>query len=923
MRSSWALLWRWAASLLLSSIRRPLELQRDHKPIAKEEDSQSLSFNLVSYFLPFLQCPRNRPLESEQAFETTQKAYICCNLTSSRCTLTKPFVGGSMRRYFVAISLFLSVLSGLQASGQTQRALIIGINTYQPAGTTAEHPAGCIYGRCELGTFENLEGSVNDAQAIADLLTSPKFGFPAGNVVLLTNPVPPHPRAGVVLLPADQTTRDGILAAMQKYLVDVPQKGDTVVFYDASHGSLRINSKGTKIQVLVNGNLVHADSTLVPSDAYKGGFDVRDREMTRIFNAALDKGVHLTVIFDSCHSGGATRGIGPKYRERSLAFDPRDIGEAPDTLPNGQPRPAPTERDDNPALVFSAAQQDQTAKESPPPDTVTEPHGAFTAALVEALQVLPANAPASVVYQRVKAVLEGNGVSDQEPDLDASAKRRQEPLFGGQAANSGKVLTAALKTDDDGAVWLDIGRVSGVGPGSEFTSTAETGPSKGIVLRVSDLQGIARSTAQIVSPAKATVAPGEIFELTKLVPAQSDPLFFWHWPSSLSEDEILAAAAEVKASGAVSVTDPAEEPWTDILSWDGTNWTIQSAGQSAVSGAAQKTGQQPGAALNLDTKRSAPAILGAKLTADALKQHLHPGTKLWVNLPAPKELAAKLALQDNGSAVKGADSLASANYILTGVLTADGPSYAWFHKNEFDAGPQVNPVKDHSPGCSATSQYPVRTDWTALGDATQIDSVSKKLNDYALRLGKVHGWFNLSDSATAQAAADYYKLTMVGATDTTPLSADKPARQGDRMRMALASEDRVTDPRWVYVLDIDCHGGGTLLYPVNYSENQFPNAGESDREFVLPHSLTLHIGPPYGVDTLILLSTAQPLPDPSELNFTGVASRGTRGAESPLQQLLANASSGTRGFAEPIPTNWGIDMTRIRSVPADATKQAQ
>ena len=819
-----------------------------------------------------------------------------------------------MKRYLGAISVVLCVLSGLQVAGQTKRALLIGINTYQPAGTQAEHPAGCIYGRCELSAFENLEGSVNDAQAMADLLVSPKFGFRADKVVLLTNPGPPRPRAGVVVLPAAQTSRDGILAAMQKYLVDLPQRGDKVVFYDASHGSLRINSKGTKLQVLVNGKLVHADSTLVPADAYKGGYDVRDREMTRIFNAALDKGIHLTAIFDSCHSGGATRGIGPKYRERSLAFDSRDIAEAPDALPNGQSRPAPTEREDNPALVFSAAQQDQTAKESPPSETMTEPHGAFTAALVEALQVLPANAPASVVYQRVKAVLEGNGVSDQEPDLDASSARRQQPLFGGQAADSGKVLTAALKTDEDGLVWLDIGRVSGIGPGSEFTSTAETGAGKGVVLRVHELDGIARSTANVVSPAKAKVAPGDVFELTKLVPAESDPLLFWLGPSNLSEDDILAAAAQVKASGAVSVSDPAEETWTDILSWDGTSWTLQHATAIAPPAAESST------TINLDTKPTAPIRLGAKLTADGLKQHLQPGAKLWVNLPAPKELAAKLAMRDSGSAVQGAANLASANYILTSVLTQTGPAYAWFHKSEFDAGPRANPVNDHSPGCSATSPYPVRTDWTALVDATGIDSVGKKLNEYALRLGKVHGWINLSDSATGESAASYYKLTLVRASDETALPADQPAQKGDRMKMALQSDGPVTDPRWVYVLDIDCHGKGELLYPINYSENQFPNAGESDRKFVLPHSLTLRIGEPYGLDTLILLSTAQPLPDPSALNFEGVATRGARGPDSPLQKLLSSASSGSRGFAEPVPTNWGIEMTRIRSVAPSAAK---
>ena len=186
-----------------------------------------------------------------------------------------------MKMYVAALSSLVLALTGTLAVSQTQHALVIGINTYQPAGTTAQHPAGCIYGRCELGSFENLEGAVNDAQAMADLLTSPKFGFPASQVALLTNPAPPKPRSGVVVLPSAQTDHDGILAAMQKYLVDIPRRGDNVVFYDASHGSLRANSKGNKLTILMGGKYVHADSTLVPSDAYKGGFDVRDESRAK------------------------------------------------------------------------------------------------------------------------------------------------------------------------------------------------------------------------------------------------------------------------------------------------------------------------------------------------------------------------------------------------------------------------------------------------------------------------------------------------------------------------------------------------------------------------------------------------------------------------------------------------------------------
>ena len=793
-----------------------------------------------------------------------------------------------MKAYIAAFSALACFFAASLATAQTERALLIGINTYQPAGTTPDHPAGCIYGRCELGTFENLDGSVNDAQAMADLLTSPKFGFPAANVVLLTNPAPPHASPGVTLLPADQTTHDGILAAMQKYLVDLPQKGDTVVFYDASHGSLRVNSKGNKLTVLVGNQYVHADSTLVPSDAYKGGYDVRDREMTHIFNAALDKGVHLTVIFDSCHSGGISRGIGPVYRERALAFDPRDIAQAPDTLPDGKPAPSPTERPDNPALIFSAAQQDQTAKEMP---SGTEPHGAFTAALLQALQAMPADTPASVIYERVNAVLQGGNVPDQDPELDAMAERRDQPLFGGAAAKSDKVRAAALATNDDGSISLDIGRASGLGVGSEFTATTPNGSGQTVQLRITSLDGLARSSAEIVSPAGAKVSPGDLFELSKWIPADNPPLLVWLWPSNLSEDQIDAAAVQVQASGAALVSDPAEQPWTHVLSWDGTNWTLQQAGSTA------------------------PISLGAPLTADAVKKNLPAGAKLWVNLPPSQELAAEVKPAGAESAVQTASNLSVAHYALTGVLTADGPAYAWYHKSELAAGPPSPNAPAHSPGCSATSPYPVRSDWVPVGNASAIDAASDKLNHYSSLLAKVHGWLELANSPADASSDEYYSLTLLPSGATTPLPANQTTHQGDKLTLALTSSDRIVDQRWVYVLDIDCHGRGPVLYPRDYAENHFPNDADNGRQFVLPGAPVQIIGPPYGVDTLIMLSAEQQL-DPYALNFEGVATRGSRGVPSPLEKLLNQTSGGTRGFSGEVPTNWSIGMMTVHSAPS-------
>jgi hypothetical protein len=414
-----------------------------------------------------------------------------------------------------------------------------------------------------------------------------------------------------------------------------------------------------------------------------------------------------------------------------------------------------------------------------------------------------------------------------------------------------------------------------------------------VQLRIASLDGIARSSAQIVSPAEAKVAAGDVFELSKWVPADNPPLHVWLWPSNLTEDQILAAVGQVRASGAALVSDPAEEQWTHVLSWDGSHWMLQQAGSaSAVS-------------------------IGAPLTADGIKQHLPAGAKLWVNLPPSHDLAAKLAPASADSAVQPADSLANAHYALTGVLGTDGPAYAWYHKSELAAGPPSSAAAPHSPGCSATSQYPVRTDWVAIDNADAIDSGSAKLNNYSSLLAKVHGWLELADSPADASTADFFSLSLIPSTGSAPLPANQPAHQGDQLKMALQSTNRVIERRWVYVLDIDCHGRGQVLYPGNYAENQFPNDADTGRQFILPGAPTLRIGPPYGVDTLIMLSTAQPLPDPYALNFEGVASRGTRGVASPLEKLLNQTSGGTRGFSDEVPTNWGIGLMTVHSIPKD------
>ncbi|HTW60582.1 MAG TPA: caspase family protein [Terracidiphilus sp.] len=885
-----------------------------------------------------------------------------------------------MKAHPVALAALAAVLVSAPLPSQTggqagaKRALLVGIDLYQPTGTQAQHPAGCHGGRCDLPVFNNLDGPLNDVAAMRDLLSSPKFGFDPKDIVIVTNPALPPAQLPFANLPPAATTHDGLLAAMQKYLVDVPQKGDTVVFYYAGHGSLRVNSKGTKLAMLVDGKPSHADSTLVPSDAWTGNYDIRDREMTRIFNASLDKGVRLTVLLDSCHSGSFTRGveIGKQYTERSLGYDPRDIDEGPDLLPSGDEAPAPTERKTNPALVFSAAQQDQTAKERDFGDTpsTTVAHGAFTVALIKALETLPADAPASDVYRQVSATLEGEQVGDQTPALDASEDRMREPLFGGMKADAGKTRAAVIGVDEDeGTVLLDAGQLSGIDAGSEFTSLGADSEGRHTKLKVDSLDGLAHATAKVVTPLKATVTVGQVFELSKWVPSEIDTLHVWTWPANLGVQAIEGTVEQVKTADVSVVDDPVEKPWTDMLAWNGSAWELRHAGQTvdtpmgasltadavqtSAGGAARICAdnsltadekqalsavknpaisyqtdvkgcdtfllKQNGAWLVRHVERASTRTLGPTVDAAALKQALGAEAKLWVNLPPPQELAARLALHVDGSLVKGVDDVAGADYILAGSLSDDGPQWAWFHKVEYMAGPRAAQTHDHSPGCSTNSKYPVASDWVVLADPASAADASSVLNGYAERLAKVNGWLNIADNLSGASDAEYYSLVFKRITDQSVLPEGVAAKQNERFKMYLSSDDQIIEKRWVYVLDIDCHGKGSLLYPLDTADNRFPNDADTPMQFVLPGAPTLRIGAPYGVDTVLLISTQEPLPDPYALNFEGVSTRGgSAGASNPLQQLLSGASAGTRGPLPEMPTNWSIDAMTLKSIPEGA-----
>jgi hypothetical protein len=807
-----------------------------------------------------------------------------------------------LRRARSRVALFSwaigSLLFTLPAVAQTKRALLIGIDTYEAKGIALSKPAGVGQrndatgaSRWDLLEWGNLDGSLNDVESVHELLASPKFSFAENNIHIVEE---------------EKATREGILQAMKKYLLDEPNPGDTVVFYYAGHGSQRYNSLTDKP--------FHLDETIVPADASSGAFDIRDKEIARLFNQIVDKGILLTAVFDSCHSGSIARGIpvGSQGKVRFLAYDTRDAADAPDKGPDGKPAARPEDRPGG-VLVLSATQHDQSAMEWTGSDG--KPHGAFTVAFLDALQTLPANSSAHDIYKRVKVLLLGMGVP-QQPDLGGPTERIHLSMFSNSAGADR--LTVAVRPEgvnSDGTVELDGGLALGLGRGSELRKVGLVPGKPEVRVRITQLEGLSKSKAEIIRPADPNqFQPGDLFELAAWVAPENSRLQVWMPPASLSNASLVRVAEEVgklrQAENVRWIDDPVQFSPDYVMAWDGSQWTLTKAGGAAVS-----LGQNP----------AAPAILS----------HLPSKGKagFFLALPPSSELlpALKLGRGTDNSAVEVAASPEHAQYLLIGRSAGKEIEYAWLKKNitENDVKSKLDSNEDGNV-CSSDSPYPPRTNWLPLGNAADsVAKTSETLIEYADRLARVRSWLELPAPPGGANEAFPYRLALKradSATGTKPsdkgLIQDGTVVEGDTYGLVLRAEGKITAStprRWVYVLAIECSGEGQLLYPRSGEGNFLPEKGPDAKAWPTEIDLSgtsgaFSIGSPFGIDTYILLTTADQIADLSAFSFSGVLQAARGGPKSPLAQLLGNASANARGINPVVPVNWSVQYMPIRSV---------
>jgi hypothetical protein len=167
-------------------------------------------------------------------------------------------------------------------------ALLIGIDCYLPGRL----PDGIWY--------PPLGGCVRDIAHIEDFLRN-QLKIPENNVQKLTSSVGPD---NTPLEKEEQwPTYENMVAAF-KNLTDLANPGDHIYVHYSGHGgrakTLVPEKKGE------NG----VDEALVPTDIHKSEARyLRDLELAVICQRIVEKEIHLSVVLDCCHSGGAVRGV--------------------------------------------------------------------------------------------------------------------------------------------------------------------------------------------------------------------------------------------------------------------------------------------------------------------------------------------------------------------------------------------------------------------------------------------------------------------------------------------------------------------------------------------------------------------------------------------------------------------------------------
>ena len=737
-----------------------------------------------------------------------------------------------MKKFFFIVFLLIFID---HCFSQTQRALLIGIDEYaapkdiKPSAYRSDWPT--------------LDGCKNDAQCIKGIITQ-SFGFPEKNVQELYN---------------KEATRGAILNAMDELLQKSAQ-GDIAFMYYAGHGSQVKNSLSTENDL--------KDESIVPVDTWKEGVaDIRDKELAKICNRFIDKGIKLTLVFDCCHSGSIARGLyQPKYRYISESnIDVKD---------NSHPI-APESRKRSNFLVLSAAQDNEYAQEQKDDNNIA--HGAFTLSLTRALNQQSSQASVQNIFNSIRAILKSNGKS-QEPVLSGDPARYDETLFGmDKALMPAKNLVPVIKVTGNTLV-LQGGFATGINIDNELQRINDNDT---IRIRVSKILGINQSEADVIKGNAGSIVPGQLFEVINWVSSNAPLLKIFIPEGNYSYQDVIKLAdidAKLKKQNPTN--------WINAFDKATPDFTVNITNNRVV--------------INDYAKGIKGSVVLKDYSVTGISS-ITKGKKLFINLPAPKAFVELLQQRfSEFKTIQFVKDPLEAQYILYGTIDDNEKIGYGLLKSEISLNDSL-------------SSMPTYTKLGILNDSSSgsYKDLANIIFDNALKLSKIRGWINIASPVES----DFFPYHLVMRNRKTKKDVGLTGvKIGDPLSLYIEADDDYLDkkikPKYIYLFIIDSKGKMTLLYPSDSegsSENKFPfqKEGTVVNKFIVNDEL--EAAEPIGTDNYFLLASAEQITSYNQVfNQEGVRGIIT-GPEknNPLYKLLdmGNESS-ARGLKNTTTTNW-------------------
>jgi hypothetical protein len=738
---------------------------------------------------------------------------------------------------------FLFLYFFLSTYCQNQRALVIGIDTYAPP-EDAQIPSS----NARIN-WPTLDGCKNDADLMKQVIIS-HFSFPEKNVVEIVNL---------------EATRNRILECLEN-LLKKSDSSDIAFIYYAGHGSQVKNSMSSEKD--------NKDESMVPVDTWKEGVsDIRDKDLAKIFNRFVDKGVKLTVIYDCCHSGSIARGIYPS-KSRFIAesnYDSKD---------NSSPI-APETRRKSGYLIISAAQDNEFAQEQF--DDYDSAHGAFTLSLVKALDQQSVTASVQNLFSGLRAILKSNGKT-QEPVLAGDASRFDQTLFGLDRSKLSDRMQFPVLSVKDSLVTIQGGQAAGISVDNELSSK-----DGAIKLKVIRLSGITQCEAIIVSGDKNKIKPGELVEVTNWVSSQG-PLLKIYIPSGKYSYEYLqklkAVELQLKRSKKNKSFNRFDLVNPDISIFADSNKFIVNNFQNMKSG-----------------------ISELKDFNQATVDLLSNGKNLFISLPPVTALYDSLKYKYSVfKSIKIVNKPSDAQYILYGSIDENDQLAYGFIKSSFS-------VKDSLFSMPISTKLFPLTNNTGATCKDVVDS----LFETTLKLSKIRGWVTITPPKNAGFFP--YHLTMRDKVTKTVIDMSG-VKIGTSLSLSIEADadylSKKIDTKYIYVFTIDINGKMQLIYPSEgdgNSQNKFPFFTENGptNKFIIYDEM--EAAEPVGTDSYFLIASKEPITGYNKI-FNQMGVRGVdKGEYNPLTNLLDMGNESTaRGQKSATPANWNLLRLSVKTV---------